>query len=237
MAGDRMRNMIHFYEMAGVLYREGQREPQRAREMALHIGECTACRALLHALERESHVLFAALTEDNEPMPARLLSTRSWGIPSWVWTLAFGVFASGAYWLWTDSVDPWLQQLSNAGFGGTDFLSMLLFSGAFWEGWGDMIDVLQIAALVIVGTGAIALIRRRLRRSTAIAVVMSGMALALVLPSPAAATEIRDEESVIAPASEGIHSDLIVSGASVRIHGPLEGALSAFTCTRIVPRH
>ncbi len=178
--------MIHFDEMACLLYLEGQLEPQRAREMALHIGECTACRALLHALERESHVLFAALTEDNEPMPARLLSTRSWGIPSWVWTLAFGVFASGAYWLWTDSVDPWLQQLSNAGFGGTDFLSMLLFSGAFWEGWGDMIDVLQIAALVIVGIGAIALIRRRLRRSTAIAVVMSAMALALVLPSPPA---------------------------------------------------
>ena len=142
--------MIHFDEMACLLYLEGQLEPARAREMALHVGECAECRTLLHALERESHVLSAALTEDNEAMPARLLSTRSWGVPSWVWTLAFGVFAFGAYWLWADSVDPWLQRLSNAGFGGTDFVSMLLFSGAFWEGWSYMIDVLQVVAVVLV---------------------------------------------------------------------------------------
>jgi cytoskeletal protein CcmA (bactofilin family) len=229
--------MIHFDEMTCLMYLEGQLEPQRAREMALHIGECPACRALLHALERESHVLSAALTEDNEPMPARLLSARGWGVPSWVWTLAFGVFASGAYWLWTDSVDPWLQQLSNAGFGGTDFLSMLLFSGAFWEGWGNMIDVMQIAALVVVGIGAIVLIRRRLRRSTAIAMVMSAMALTLVLPPPAAATEIRHEEYVLVPATEVIHSDLIVSGGSVRVDGTVEGDLIAFTGMLIVTGH
>src|SRR5258708_19843858 len=194
MAGGRRRHMIHFDEVACLLYLEGQLEPQRAREMALHIGECTACRALLHALERESHVLFAALTEDNEPMPARLLSTRSWGVPSWVWTLAFGVFAFGAYWLWADSVDPWLQRLSNAGFGGTDFVSMLLFSGAFWEGWSYMIDVLQVVAVVLVGVAAVGLLRRRVRRPTAIAVIMSVLALALPVPHHAAATEFPREQ-------------------------------------------
>src|SRR5258708_8763667 len=152
MAGGRRRHMIHCDEMACRLYLEGQLEPQRGREMALHIGECPACGALLHALDRESRVLSAALTEDNEPMPARLLTTRGWGAPSWVWTLAFGVFASGAYCLWTDSVDPWLQQLSNAGFGGTDFLSMLLFIGPFWAACGDMIDVPQIPPFCVVGT-------------------------------------------------------------------------------------
>jgi len=156
--------MIHFDEMACLLYLEGQLEPSRAREMTLHIGECMACRTLLHALERESHVLSAALLEDNEAMPARLLTARSWGVPSWVWTLAFGVCAFGAYWLWADSVDPWLQQLSNAGFGGTDFMSMLLFSGAFWEGWSDMIDGMQIGALILLAIVAIVWIRRRLRR-------------------------------------------------------------------------
>jgi len=48
-------------------------------------------------------------------------------VPSWVWTFAFGAFAAGAYWLWADTVDPWLQQLSNAGFGGTDFVSLAFF--------------------------------------------------------------------------------------------------------------
>src|SRR6202163_2775614 len=195
--------MIHFDEMACLLYLEGQLEPSRAREMTLHIGECMACRTLLHALERESHVLSAALLEDNEAMPARLLTARSWGVPSWVWTLAFGVCAFGAYWLWADSVDPWLQQLSNAGFGGTDFVSILLFSGAFWEGWSSMIDALQIAALVIVGIGAIVLIRRRIRRPSAVAAFMSALTLALVLlPRPAAAAVVRHEESVLVPATE-----------------------------------
>jgi hypothetical protein len=229
--------MIHFDEMSCLLYLEGQLEPPRAREMALHISDCAACRDLLHALERESHVLTAALTEDNEPMPARLLTTRGWAVPSWVWALGFGVFGAGAYWLWTDSVDPWLQQLSNAGFGGTDFVSLLLFSGAFWEGWSSMISALEIAVLAILGIAAIGLLRRRFRRPTAIAVVMSAMALALVLPQPASATEIRREESVLVPASEVIHSDLIASGASVRIDGTVEGDLIAFTGMLIVTGH
>jgi len=45
--------MIHFDEMACLLYLEGQLDPERARELAAHTGECAACRTLLHALERE----------------------------------------------------------------------------------------------------------------------------------------------------------------------------------------
>jgi cytoskeletal protein CcmA (bactofilin family) len=231
--------MTHFDEMACLLYLEGQLEPSRAREMALHINECAECRTLLQALERESHVLSAALTEENESMPARLLSPRSWGVPSWAWTLAFGVFAFGAYWLWAQSVDPWLQQLSNAGFGGTDFMSMLLFSGAFWGGWSYMIDVLQIVAVVLVGVAAVGLLRRRIRRPTAFAamIAMMTLALALALPQHAAATDIRHDESVLVPAGEVVHSDLIASGASVRVDGTVEGDLIAFTGTLIVTGH
>src|SRR3981081_1680042 len=100
--------------MACLLYLEGQLEPPRAREMALHIGECATCRTLLHALERESTVLTAALTEDNEAMPARLLSARGWNVPSWVWTFAFGAFAAGAYWLWADDPDVLFRPVSSA---------------------------------------------------------------------------------------------------------------------------
>jgi hypothetical protein len=79
-ADGRRRHMIHFDEMACLLYLEGQLEPGRAREMTVHIKDCAACRTLLHALDRESHLLTAALTEDNESMPTRLLSTRGWGV-------------------------------------------------------------------------------------------------------------------------------------------------------------
>ena len=47
----------------------------------MHIRDCAACLALLHARKQESHVLAASLTEDNKSMPAGLLGTRGWGVP------------------------------------------------------------------------------------------------------------------------------------------------------------
>jgi anti-sigma factor RsiW len=229
--------MNHFDEMACLLYLEGQLDPSRARELDAHIGECASCRTLLHALKNESHLLTTALTEENESMPARLLSARGWSMPAWVWTLAFGVFAAGVYWLWTDGISPWLDQLSNAGLGGTDLVSMIVFSGAFWEGWGDMADLIQIAALIVVVFGALLLIRRRLRRVSAIAMVVAALLFALTLPQPAGAADVRRGRSVYIPASETIHNDLIVAGPSVRIDGTVEGDLIVFTRDVTVTGH
>jgi predicted anti-sigma-YlaC factor YlaD len=69
--------MIHFDEMACLLYLEGQLEPQRAQELEAHVDECASCRNLLNALQSETTLLSAALTEDNEPIPARLLGERT----------------------------------------------------------------------------------------------------------------------------------------------------------------
>lgn len=230
--------MNHFDEMACMLYLEGQLDPARARELVAHTGECAACRTLLHALESESHLLSTALTEENESIPARLLGARGWSVPAWVWTLAFGVFAAGAYWLWTNGISPWLDQLTNAGFGGTDLASMILFSGAFWEGWGDMADLIQIAALIVVVVGALLLIRRRLvRRVSAIAVVVAALLFALALPQPAGAADVRRGRSVYVPAGETVHNDLIVAGPSVRIDGTVEGDLIVFTRDLTVTGH
>lgn len=229
--------MNHFDEMACLLYLEGQLDPSRSRELAIHAGECPACRDLLRVIERESRVLATALTEDNEPMPARLLGARSWGAPSWVWTLAFGVFAAAAYWLWSDGIGPWLNQLSNAGFGETDLMSMILFNGAFWEGWSDMMYIFHITVLIIMALGALGLVGRRLRRSMAIAVVVPALLLALALPQPAAAADVRRGRSVFVPATETIHNDLIVAGPSVRVDGTVEGDLIVFTRDLTVTGH
>jgi cytoskeletal protein CcmA (bactofilin family) len=229
--------MIHFDEMACLLYLEGQLDPARSRELAEHVEECASCRDLLHALESETTLLSSALTEDNEPMPARLISEQGRSLPSWVWTLAFGVFAAGVYWFWTDGIGPWFDQLSNAGFGGTDMFSMIVFSGAFWEGWGDMIDAMQIGALILVAIVAIAWIRRRLRRSVAIAVVMSGLLFALALPQGAAAAEVRRGQSISVPVGETVHNDLVATGGSVRIEGTVEGDVIAFTRDLTVTGH
>jgi anti-sigma factor RsiW/cytoskeletal protein CcmA (bactofilin family) len=229
--------VIHFDEMACLLYLDGQLDPPRSREMAAHLEQCASCRDLLHALQHESTLLSTALAEDTESIPARLMSEQRPGLPSWAWTLAFGAFAAGAYWFWTDGIGPWFDQLSNAGFGGTDVFSMIVFSGAFWEGWSDMIDAMQIGALILLAIVAIVWIRRRMRRSVAIAVVMSALLCALALPQDAAAAEVRRGQSIAVPAGETIHNDLVVSGGSVRIEGTVEGDVIAFTRDLTVTGH
>ena len=106
---------------------------------------------------------------------------------------------------------------------------MIVFSGAFWEGWSDMIDAMQIGALILLAIVAIGWIRRRLRRSVAIAVVMSALLFALALPQQAAAAEVRRGRSISIPAGEVVHNDLIAAGPSVRIDGTVEGDVIAFT--------
>jgi cytoskeletal protein CcmA (bactofilin family) len=229
--------MTHFDEMACLLYIEGQLDPARAREMAAHVGGCASCRDLLHALQRETNLLSSALTEDNEPMPARLLSEQGRSMPNWAWALAFGTFAAGAYWIWADGIGPWLDQLSNAGFSGTDMFSMIVFSGAFWEGWSDMMDAMQIGALILLAIVAIGWIRRRLRRPAAIAVVMSALLVALAAPRGASAAEVRRGRAIAVPAGDVVHNDLVVAGPSVRIEGTVEGDLIAFTRNLTVTGH
>jgi anti-sigma factor RsiW/cytoskeletal protein CcmA (bactofilin family) len=229
--------MIHFDEMACLLYLEGQLDPARSRELAEHVEECASCRDLLHALESETTLLSSALTEDNEPVPARLITEQGRSLPSWVWTLAFGVFAAGVYWFWTDGIGPWFDQLSNAGFGGTDMFSMIVFSGAFWEGWGHMIDAMQIGALILVAIVAIGWISRRLRRSMGIAVVISALLFGLALPQRASAADVRRGRAVLIPAGDIVHNDLIVAGPSVRIDGTVEGDLIVFTRNLTVTGH
>ena len=229
--------MIHFDEMACLLYLEGQLDAARAREFDAHVKECASCRDLLHALQHETALLSSAMIEDNEPMPARLLSEQGRGVPSWVWTLAFGAFAAGAYWFWLDGIAPWFDQLSNAGFGSTDLFSMILFSGAFWEGWSDMIDAMQIGAVILLADPGDCVDPAPPAGSRGDCGGHVGAAFALALPQGASAAEVRRGRSVLIPAGEVVHNDLIVAGPSVKIDGTVEGDLIAFTRNLTVTGH
>lgn len=100
-----------------------------------------------------------------------------------------------------------------------------------------MIDAMQIGALILVAVVAIGWIRRRLRRSVAIAVVMSALLFALALPPQAAAADVRRAQSISVPAGETVHNDLIATGGSVRIEGTVEGDVIAFTRDLAVTGH
>jgi hypothetical protein len=223
--GERMK---HLDEMTLLLYIERQLDRARALEVSAHTQECDTCRTLLRALERESRLLTRAMLEEDEPLPSRLaqFQERARQSMQWIWGLVFGLAATGAYALYTGYVLPWEQQLEQAGFGGSNLLSLLIFQGgAMWKGWQSMITLLEVLAMVtLAGLGAM-FFRRRIRRGSALALVFAGLCTVLAMPTGASATEFRHEERLTIAKDEVIHSDLFAAGGRIRMEGTIEGDL------------
>ena len=232
--------MPHLDEMTCLLYIERQLDRARAQEISAHTQDCAACRTLLRALERESRLLTRAMLEEEEALPARLahFEERARRSMQWIWTVAFGLAATGVYALYTGYVEPWQQQLEQAGFGGSNLLSLLIFQGAFWKGWQSMVTLLEILALVTVGGFALAVLRKRVRRGSALALVLAGFCITLLLqPVAARASEIRKGESVGVAADETIKGDVFLFGDRVHIEGTVDGDVFLFGHNTSVAGH
>lgn len=221
--------MSHFDEMTCVQYLDGQLDRGRAAEITAHAEVCGECRQLLRALEGETRLLRAALTEEDEAVPARLLSPPAREPVSWAWITAVGFACLGVYTLWTGLIEPWLTELGKAGFGEGNLLAMLFFGGVFWKGWGDMLNLLQSLALVTLGgLGVVALVRSR-RRWTTMAMVMTALVGLLLGPSPAAAAEIvKGKQSYTLAEGQTLDNDLILTCGAARIDGTVNGDVIVF---------
>ncbi len=217
----------HFDEMTCLMYLEGQLERSRALELSAHADSCLECRTLLRLLERESKFLTQVLLEENESVPARLLSPPAREKTSWGWIVTFGLAAAGAYTVWT-GIEQVQQQLGQAGFGEGNLLTMLFFGGVFWKGWSTMTNFIEILAISTLGILAFGLLRRSWRRWTTLALVMSALLLALGLPQPAGAAEVKKVQSYVLPKGETVKNDLMIFGATARIDGTVEGDLITF---------
>src|SRR5262249_43811204 len=174
--------MSHADEMTCLLYLEGQLERSRALELSAHADECAECRALLRALERESRWLEGALLEEDEAVPAHLDVAPARETVPWGGMVASGFAAAAAYPTWTGVIEPWRAQLSQAGFGETNLLTMLFFGGVFWKGWGAMTNLLEVVAMATLGILTFVLLRRGWRRWMTVSVVMGALVAALALP-------------------------------------------------------
>jgi hypothetical protein len=219
--------MKHLDEMSCLLYLERQLDRARGLEVSAHTQECESCRTLLRALERESRLLTRAMFEENEPLPSRLAQFQEKARRSmqWIWGLAFGLAATGAYALYTGYIEPWQQQLEQAGFSGSNLLGLLIFQSPFWKGWQSMITLLEILALATLGGLGVMFLRRRLRRGSALALVFAGLCAALLIPAPASATEFRKGDRVTIAKDEVIHGDIFVAGGRIQVDGTVEGDL------------
>src|SRR5713226_2790014 len=190
--------MQHLDEMTLMMDLERQLELTRALEVSAHADECAACKKLLRALERESRLLTRAMLEEEEPLPSKLAAfqERARRSMQWIWGVAFGLAATGVYALYTGYIQPWQQQMEQAGFGGTNLLGLLIFQGAMWKGWQSMMTLLEVLAMVtLAGLGAM-FFRRRIRRGSALAMVLAGFCTMLALPAAATATETRKGDSI-----------------------------------------
>ena len=101
-----------------------------------------------------------------------------------------------------------------------------------------MRSLIEFLAMATLGLVVMWLLRRHLRRTTALAVVMGALALMVALPPSAGAAELRHgDPNYSLPAGEVIHTDLIVSADSTRIDGDVEGDLIAFSRSVTVNGH
>src|SRR5580704_11394019 len=223
--------MDHLDEMTCLLYAERQLDRARAQAVSAHTQDCAACRTLLRALDRESRLLTRAMLEEDEPLPSRLAefqerARKSFG---WIWGVVLGLAATGVYALYTTFVEPWQRRLADAGFGGTSLLSLLVFQGAFWKGWNSVITLLEVLAMLTVAGFGVALFRRRLRRGSALALMLAGLCAALALPVTAGATEFHKTEGVYELSKdETVKGDIFVTCGRGRIDGTIEGDLFFF---------
>ncbi len=222
--------MKHIDEMTLLLYIERQLERTRGLEVSAHTQECDACRTLLRALERESRLLTRAMLEEDEPLPSRLaqFQERARRSMQWIWGLVFGLAATGVYALYTGYIQPWQQQLEQAGFGGSNLLGLLIFQGAMWKGWQSMITLLEVLAmLTLAGLGAL-FFRRKIRRGSALALVFAGFCAVLALPAAATASETRKGPSAGVNSEETIKGDIFLFGDRVKVDGTVEGDVFLF---------
>lgn len=220
----------HVDEMTCLLYAERQLDRARGQHVAAHTEQCSDCRTLLRAIERESRLLTRSMLEEDEPLPARLavFQERARRGMQWIWGVVFGLAASGIYALYASYVEPWQQRLEQAGFGGSNLLNLLIFQGAFWKGWQTMLSLIEVLALLTIAGVTIAFLRRRLRGGSALALVMAVLCAALALPAPASAIEMRKGEVVEIGKDEVIQGNAYLTGNRIRVDGTVNGDVFIF---------
>src|SRR6202790_408653 len=231
----------HLDEMTGMLYVEGQLDRTRGQQVSAHAQDCPSCRTLLRALERESRLLPRAMLEEDEPLPSRLAAFQQTAQKSmqWIWGAVFGLAATGVYALYTEYVEPMQQRFEQAGFGGSSVLNLMIFQGAFWKGWQSMLTLLEVLALLTIAGSAVVVLRRRMRgRGSVFAMMVAGICAAATVPSPAMATEFRNQgDTIEVGKDETIKGDLFAHGHHVKIEGTVDGDVYVFCQTADIEGH
>ena len=229
----------HLDEFTLLMYVERQLDREAAQEVSLHTQTCTHCLNLLRALDRESRLLTRSMLEPDEPLPTRLAEFHEQAKRSmrWIWGLVFGLATLGVYALYSTYVEPVQTSLENAGFGGSNLLSLMVFQSAFWKGWLSMFTLLEFVALASVAGFGLFAVRKYIRRGSALAVMFASFGLLAALATPSSAAEFRKNESVTVAKDETVKADLYAMGDRVRVEGTVDGDVFGFAQQMDVSGH
>lgn len=220
----------HVDEITLLMYVERQLDRDSAQRVSRHTQTCERCLTLLRALDRESRLLTRSMLESDEELPQKLSRFQAQVRRSmqWIWGVIFGMALLGVYSLYTFIVDPWVQRFEEAGFGGTNLLSLVLFQGAFWKGWQSMFTLVEFVAMASFAGLALFLLRKYLKRGAAVAVVFASMAMLLVASNPIAAQSVTVDtdmkhKTMEVPKDQILKKDLFFAGSLLRIEGTVDG--------------
>ena len=215
-----------FSELKYSMYVDRELPADEARLLEAHLFICPRCRALVDALGVEGRALADVLRcEEEGPESPRI------GL-SLLWT----VLSAVALVLVLDQAADWLQGLipSTADwlnpFHPSTLLNLLFsftMSLANASEGVTMLDtiVTTLGALILGLSSLVGLYLLVKRRGSLPALLLAGLAVVLLLPSPGSAIEFRHESKVTVRSNETIDGTLIAAGDTVNIDGTVNGDL------------
>jgi len=224
--------MSHLDELTLLRHIDGELENPRLDEAEAHLRACAPCRGRRDGLARETHVIVAALREEEGELPASLRPAKQ-GELSWAFLLVSALAVSGFSTVYSRLIAPWWAELQGLGLGGDTVATTLFFRGLLWGGWSDMrqqiAQALTASAFVVLAVLALVATwwfgRRRLGTTLA---ALGLLFAALSTPTASAAEMKRNIEHYTLAEGQVVANDLVVFARTTTIAGTVEGDVIAF---------
>jgi anti-sigma factor RsiW len=221
-----VKNMDHFSELTYSIYADGELpEPERLR-VQQHLAQCEVCRRQVAALEAENRVLMEVFRMVESPAAVSGNLARS---------LLFTVASALVVAVGLDRVVLSVERLapdlgSWMNWFSFSWIQSFFFSNAvdlMKEGPAMLNTLVTVLGVLVLGGIAIGVLRHFLTRHTMTVAVLATGLMAVALPRPAAAIEVRHEQSVRVGSSETVNESLAATGETIDIGGTVDGNLIA----------
>jgi anti-sigma factor RsiW len=224
--GTEVTAMDHFSELTYSIYADGELpEPERLR-VQQHLAQCEACRGQVVALEAENQVLMEVFRMVESPAAAPGNIARS---------LLLTVASALVVAVGLDRVVVSLERLapdvgSWMNWFSLSWIQNFLFSNAvdlMKEGPAMLNTLVTVLGVLVLGAIAIGVLRHFLSRHTITVAVLATGLMAVALPRPASAIEVRRQSTVRVGSNETVKESLAATGETIDIEGTIDGNLIA----------